>query len=230
MSTETEIKAAQIKQDVSSVQQSDDPFDSEYRAFFNPSGMCIASLDPQIRVVNATSEFLLQFGRASAEGCGTSFCDLLHPAAREKVEQQFALLVEGGHARFTERIVAMRPTESSFAAELTGIAVHEENNRVGSIIVLVLPDLQYDPQLLIGRKRLLSAVDARILEGVAAGISTIQLAPSLHLSRGGIEYHVSTLLRKFKVTNRSALISKAHATGMFTVGHWPPKVLPEYIR
>jgi DNA-binding NarL/FixJ family response regulator len=73
-------------------------------------------------------------------------------------------------------------------------------------------------------------MDARILEGVAAGISTVQLAAMLYLSRGGVEYHVSTLLRKLKVANRPALVSKAYSMGMFGVGCWPPKVLPDYIQ
>jgi DNA-binding NarL/FixJ family response regulator len=73
-------------------------------------------------------------------------------------------------------------------------------------------------------------MDARILEGVAAGVTTPQLATRLFLSRGGVEYHVAALLRKLKVSNRVALISRAYSKGIFDVGSWPPKVLPEYVK
>jgi DNA-binding CsgD family transcriptional regulator len=76
----------------------------------------------------------------------------------------------------------------------------------------------------------LTKMDARVLEGVAAGISTVQLALMLHLSRGGVEYHVTMLLRRLKVSNRPALVSKAYSMGIFRVGSWPPRVLPDFVQ
>ncbi|SEO77107.1 helix-turn-helix transcriptional regulator [Amycolatopsis saalfeldensis] len=202
-----------------------------FRPFFDRSGMCLASLDPRVRVVEANVDFFRQFGRSATEVCGQSFYDLLHPSVREKVEQQFARLTEGRRVRFAERMVAVRPGEPAFAGELTGIAVHGENGQVESIMVMVRPEkYERDPQVLTGRKKLLTAMDARILEGVASGVSTVQLAAMLYLSRGGVEYHVSTLLRKLKVSNRPALVSKAYSMGIFGVGSWPPRVLPDYVK
>jgi PAS domain S-box-containing protein len=230
MSTGTAVTLVEPVQATISVRRPDDGFNDVFRSFFDRSGMCMASLDPKLRVVKANVEFFRQFGRNSAEVCGNSFFELLHPSVRDKVEQQFARLAEGRRVRFTERMVAVRPGESAFTAELTGIAVHGETGQVESVMVLVRPELERDPQVLTGRKKPLTAMDARILEGVAAGISTVQLAAMLYLSRGGVEYHVSTLLRKLKVANRPALVSKAYSMGMFGVGCWPPKVLPDYIQ
>jgi PAS domain S-box-containing protein len=208
-----------------------DGFTDVFRSFFDRSGMCLASVDPRGRVVEANVDFFRQFGRSTTDVTGRSFYDLLHPSVREKVEQQFARLIEGRRARFAERMVAVRPGNSAFTAELTGIAVHGTNGQVESIMVLVRPEKsEHDPQLLTGRKKLLTAMDARILEGVASGVSTVQLAAMLFLSRGGVEYHVSTLLRKLKVSNRPALVSKAYSMGVFAVGSWPPRVLPDYIK
>ncbi|MEC3981277.1 helix-turn-helix transcriptional regulator [Amycolatopsis sp. H20-H5] len=208
-----------------------DGFTGVFRSFFDRSGICLASLDPRLRVVEANVDFFRQFGRSSSEVCGHSFYDLLHPSVRERVEQQFVRLTEGGRARFAERVLAVRPGESAFSGELTGIAVHRESGQVESIMVLVRPEKsEQDPQLLTGRKKLLTAMDARILEGVASGVSTVQLAATLYLSRGGVEYHVSTLLRKLKVSNRPALVSKAFSMGIFAVGSWPPRVLPDYVK
>lgn len=73
-------------------------------------------------------------------------------------------------------------------------------------------------------------MDAKILEGVASGASTVQLASTLFLSRGGVEYHVTSLLRRMKVKNRPALISKAYALGMFEMGSWPPQVVADHVK
>jgi DNA-binding NarL/FixJ family response regulator len=80
------------------------------------------------------------------------------------------------------------------------------------------------------RKKILTEIDARILEGIAAGLSTVPLAARLYLSRQGVEYHVTGLLRKLKVPNRAALVSRAYSMGVLTVGIWPPKVVEEFIK
>ncbi|WP_386021527.1 LuxR C-terminal-related transcriptional regulator [Streptomyces sp. YIM B13518] len=77
---------------------------------------------------------------------------------------------------------------------------------------------------------MLSALDAQVLEGVASGASTVQLASRLYLSRQGIEYRVGQMLRRFEAPNRPALVARAHALGMFAAGQWPPRVLPERVR
>jgi PAS domain S-box-containing protein len=208
-----------------------DGFTDVFRSFFDRSGMCLASLDPRVRVVEANSDFFRQFDLSASEIYGHSFYDLLHPSVRDKVEQQFARLLEGRRTRFAERMVAVRGGEQVFTGELTGIAVHGENGQVESIMVLVRPEKGgRESQIVAGRTKMLTAMDARILEGVAAGVSTVQLAATLYLSRGGVEYHVSTLLRKLKVSNRPALVSKAHSMGIFAVGMWPPRVLTDYVK
>jgi DNA-binding CsgD family transcriptional regulator len=77
---------------------------------------------------------------------------------------------------------------------------------------------------------MLTALDARILEGVAIGKTTARLAAELHLSHQGVAYHVSAMMQKVKVANRTALTSMAFSSGIFREGCWPPKILPDYIR
>ena len=79
-----------------------------------------------------------------------------------------------------------------------------------------------------GRDREFSNLDARILEGVAAGASTIQLADRLHLSRQGIEYRIAALLRRLQAPNRTALVARAYAMGAIGIGNWPPRVLFDF--
>jgi hypothetical protein len=45
-----------------------------------------------------------------------------------------------------------------------------------------------------------------------------------------VEYHVTTLLRRLKVTNRPALVSKGYSMGILGIGQWPPRVIPDYIK
>lgn len=71
----------------------------------------------------------------------------------------------------------------------------------------------------------LTKMDAVVLEGVASGTSTVRLATNLFLSRGGVEYHVSALMKRLKAGNRSELVSKAYAAGLFNIGIWPPRVI-----
>ena len=202
-----------------------------YWSLFEQSGMCMANLDLGLRVVEANQYFSRQFGRSSTDVHGRSFCEFLHPSVQGKVRHQLTRLTEGRHPRFAEQMVAVGAKDSVFAGELTGIAVRGAAGRVDTLMVLVKPDDgERAPQMAGSKQKLLSPVDARILEGVAAGESTVQLAAKLFLSRGGVEYHVTTLLRKLKVTNRPALVSKGYSMGILGIGQWPPRVRPEYIR
>ena len=202
-----------------------------FNSFFERSGLCVAHFDQAGRVVEANGDFCRQFGRTPRDVHGRVFADLLHPSVREKITQQLGRLAYGQRARFTDRIVGLRPGEGAFTAELTGLAINGEGGQVDGVMVLVRPDKgEQVGNAVAARGKLLTKMDARILEGVAAGVTTPQLATSLFLSRGGVEYHVAALLRKLKVKNRVALISKAYSKGIFDVGSWPPKVLPEYIK
>jgi PAS domain S-box-containing protein len=202
-----------------------------FRSFFERSGMCVAHLDRSLRIMEANADFFRRFGRAPADVYGREFCELLHPSVRDKLAQQLGRLADNQRPRFAERVVALRPGDSALAGELTGFSVHGDAGTVESVMVLVRPEKAgRDGHLLPGRTKLLTVMESRILEGVAAGVSTVQLAATLYLSRGGVEYHVATLLRKLKVKNRPALVSKAYSMGIFGVGSWPPRVLPEFVK
>jgi PAS domain S-box-containing protein len=201
------------------------------RSFFDRSGMCMARLDSGIRLIEANADFSRQFGRSHTELDGSRFCDLLHQDVRSKVSQQFTCLLDQQSPQFTEPSIAFQQRDSAvFSGELTGIAVHGDAGRIDSVMVLVRPEKRTGKgQPAAGRKLMLTDMDARILEGVAAGVSTVRLASMLYLSRGGIEYHVNILLRRLKVNNRPALVSKAYSMGLLCQG-WPPRVHPDYMK
>jgi PAS domain S-box-containing protein len=198
------------------------------RSFFDRSGICMAWLDNSTRLIEANVDFSRQFGCRPSELYGARFCDLLHQDARARVDEQFTRLLAQQHLRFTEPMITFQSRESTnFSGELTAFAVHGDGGSIESLMALIYSgDGSGWPPA--SRKLMLTDLDARILEGVAAGVSTTHLASKLYLSRGGIEYHVDILFRKLKVSNRPALVSKAYCIGL--LGHgWPPHVNPNYL-
>ncbi|MBC2875764.1 MULTISPECIES: LuxR C-terminal-related transcriptional regulator [Streptomyces] len=75
----------------------------------------------------------------------------------------------------------------------------------------------------------LSTLDAKIMERIAAGERTTCIANKLYLSRQGVEYHVSKMMDRFRVPNRTALVAKAYAMGILGSEAWPPRVLQDRI-
>jgi PAS domain S-box-containing protein len=201
------------------------------RSFFDRSGMCIARLDGSMHLIEANVGFSRKFGRVPAELNGTCFSDLLHQDARTTVNGQFTRLLAEEHYRFTEPMITFLQKDSAiFNGELTAFIVRGGGGGVDSLMALVYPeDRGVNGRPAVGHKLLLTEVDVRILEGVAAGVSTVELASMLYLSRGGVEYHVDTLMRKLKVKNRPALVSKAYFMGVLCPG-CPPRVHPDYLR
>ncbi|MFF3754939.1 LuxR C-terminal-related transcriptional regulator [Streptomyces sp. NPDC002018] len=198
---------------------------------FDRAGLCMASLDPALTVQQANQEFFLRFGDSSADVCGRSFRELVHPSVQQPLMRQFSRLIEGKRQRFASHVVALGPEDSAFAGTLTAAAVSGDTPDVAAILVLMRSsETTADAGVLTNRKKILTEIDARILEGIAAGLSTIPLASRLYLSRQGVEYHVTGLLRKLRVPNRAALVSRAYSMGVLNVGTWPPKVVEDFIK
>ncbi|MEU0163617.1 LuxR family transcriptional regulator [Streptomyces sp. CB00316] len=198
---------------------------------FDRPGLCVASLDPALTVRQANEEFFRRFGDASAEVYGRSFRELVHPSVQQPLMRQFSRLVEGKRQRFVSHVVAVGP-EEAFAGTLTAAAVSGGTSDLAAILVLMRSSdaSEEDAGVVTHQKKILTEIDARILEGIAAGMSTIPLASRLHLSRQGVEYHVTGLLRKLRVPNRAALVSRAYSMGVLNVGTWPPKVVGDFIK
>jgi DNA-binding CsgD family transcriptional regulator len=192
----------------------------------------MASLNSRLNIESANESFFKNFDRTSAEVCGRSIYDLLHPSVRALLSSHFSYLLNGYGSRFGERVVAMRGNGRVFSAEMAGIAVQGEDDGRSGVVVLVSPDDEVGDSWENNSrvKSILTPLDAHILEGVAAGVSTVRMAAGLYLSRQGVEYHVGLMLRRFKAPNRAALVSRAYAMGVLTVGSWPPRVVPDFVK
>ncbi|MEU2424172.1 LuxR C-terminal-related transcriptional regulator [Streptomyces sp. NPDC007851] len=146
--------------------------------------------------------------------------------------KRFAALAEERVNRFVERVCGVKASGRVFRGELTAIAVKDTGTGLAGIVVFLHPD-EPSPDTADSAESapppLLGKIDAAILEGIAAGASTLQLAARLYLSRQGVDYHVGLMLRRLQAPNRAALVARAHAMGMFHEGHWPPLILPKFI-
>ncbi|WP_198407169.1 LuxR C-terminal-related transcriptional regulator [Nocardia terpenica] len=207
-----------------------------YRSLFENSGLGVAGLGRDLVVHDANLEFTQALDRRQEHVIGRNFFEFLHPGSHPPVRRHFERLTDGRRTSFTDRITALRPSSMVFTGEMTGIAVNRGAHRAAAVIVLVRPERggesQHTPTVsgaVSHHGQGLSEIDAKILEGIAKGMSTIQLSSQLFLSRQGVEYHVSTMLRRLKARNRAALVSRAYAAGILGLGSWPPRVLPEAI-
>jgi DNA-binding CsgD family transcriptional regulator len=191
-----------------------------------PDG-CMATLDRGLRIVTADAALRDALaGRPGADVCGTPFTDHLHQSVRTVVGRRLERLVTGQDAGFREPCAALVSGGSVLYGELHASAFSRDAGGVQSVVVTLRPSGPARSETR-GPARTLTDIDVKILEGVAAGASTLQLAADLYLSRGGIEYHITSLLRRMSVKNRPALVSKAYSMGVFEMGEWPPQVASE---
>ncbi|CAM5395466.1 PAS domain-containing protein OS=Streptomyces alboniger OX=132473 GN=CP975_32155 PE=4 SV=1 [Streptomyces alboniger] len=200
---------------------------------FDRADAYIACLDPALTIQQVNQEFDRRFGGSASSLCGRHFCDLIHPSVRPPLMQQFSRMLEGKRHRFLTDVIAVGQEDSASALPLRAMAVRGAHTPdVAAILVVMTAGNEgaESTEAMAPRKKLLSEIDARILEGIAAGVSTIPLASRLFLSRQGVEYHVTGLLRALKVPNRAALVSRAYSMGVLKVGTWPPKVVEDFIK
>jgi PAS domain S-box-containing protein len=198
-------------------------------AFFERSGMCMSHLDAGLRIREANQEFCQQFGLSAPAARGSSIFGFVHSSSHERLRHQFARALDGHHIRVAERVLGLRKGHTTVPGRLTAVMLDNAHG-VGSLVVLFEPDEPpASAATTAADARLLTALDARILEGIASGVSTIELASTCYLSRQGIEYRVGMMLRRMRVPNRVALVSKAYSLGVLSVGVWPPHVPSECV-
>jgi PAS domain S-box-containing protein len=207
-----------------------DEFGDVVLSLFERSGIGLAVLDPHLRVRSVNSAFSAQCGWRHDEIKDRGFAEFLHPSVRQSILRQFSRLVQGQQARVVSRSIAMWFHDTAVSGKLTAYPIQDGTGKVKMVLVQSTPVDAEESPAPVGSQWKLTPLAAKILEGVAAGDPTVRLAAKLFLSRQGIEYHVSILLRQFRVPNRTALAAKAYSMGMFSLGAWPPKVLPDYIR
>ncbi|MEU6521544.1 PAS domain-containing protein [Streptomyces sp. NPDC046924] len=202
-----------------------------FLSLFERSGIALAILDLNLRVRSVNSPVMPRCARRADELRGREFVEFLHPSVRQHLLRQFGRLVQGHRTRLVGHPVVLSVHGNTVSGRITAFPATDGAGRVEMIVVQFTPEeTAVDHEAHDDSPWKLAPLSAKVLEGVAAGDPTVRLAAKLFLSRQGIEYHVGTLLRQFQVPNRTALAAKAYSMGMFSLGSWPPRVLPDYIR
>lgn len=177
-------------------------------------------LDRYGRVVRVSAGLTRWIGWSGAQLAGRPFELVLHPDRRAWFRHRFSVLLTDAYPHFVG-LAEVTATDGRLAAShVTAIAVRGMEPPADSVLVLLTPENRV-------RRPQLTEVGARVLEGLAGGASTAELAASMHLSRKGVEYHVTALLRQARVTNRTALVAWAYHCGVLVPGSWPPRLAPE---
>lgn len=202
-----------------------------YRSLFERSGIAMASLNEQLCVQEANEPFLAELGGPGGVLEGRELFDFLQVQVQSDLRRRLTRLAAGWSERVVERVHAMRFGDQANPAQLTAVSTKVETRATPRVVVMLQwDDVDEGPAARSGARLQLTELDARILKGVAMGMSTVNLAAKLYLSRQGVEYHVGTMLKKFKASNRPALVSRAYSTGVLDASSWPPKVAPEFIK
>jgi DNA-binding NarL/FixJ family response regulator len=66
-----------------------------------------------------------------------------------------------------------------------------------------------------------------ILELIARGLTNIQIARELHISKYTVAQHVAKMLERSSAINRTDLVSRSYATGILQNSSTIPGMLPE---
>jgi PAS domain S-box-containing protein len=203
-------------------------------SLFDNSSARIAHVDLDLRLIGSNVGFADVFGLSVQELPGVPLVDLVHVRARDALTRRLLSLARGERSRFSDRVAALTSAGRT-STELTGIAVTDDAGHIDSLVVLL--ELEPGPEgggvpaapAPAAERKPLTRMEALVLEGVAAGMSTVQLASKLFLSRGGVEYHVSALMKNLEAANRSELVSRAYSAGLFRMGSWPPLVVEGFV-
>jgi DNA-binding CsgD family transcriptional regulator len=69
----------------------------------------------------------------------------------------------------------------------------------------------------------LSPAEGRILELVALGLSSREIAGRMSVTRQAVTWHIGNLFTKLRADNRASLVARAYTAGLIASG-WPPRV------
>jgi DNA-binding CsgD family transcriptional regulator len=85
------------------------------------------------------------------------------------------------------------------------------------------------PVELVRPVRRITAAELRVLQFVALGLTSREIAESIWVSRQAVTYHIGNLLMKLRADTRAGLVARAYALGILCPGTWPPAVNPGYL-
>lgn len=160
-------------------------------------------------------------GKSNAQWLGHHFTEPLPPEARDKVAALFRRAVESGEPTDFETVFI------DASGHLRGVRAQHLPLRSGDAIVGVLI-LAFDVRRLpsepisLEREPRLTPRQREILDMIASGLSTSEIAKELTLSTETVRNHVKRVLRELNVHTRLEAIASARRLGLLA----PPGLSP----
>jgi DNA-binding NarL/FixJ family response regulator len=66
--------------------------------------------------------------------------------------------------------------------------------------------------------------ESAILRLIAAGLTNIEAAAELHISRHTVAQHIAQMLHTTGARSRAELVSRAYCAGLLRTDSWPPEL------
>lgn len=186
-------------------------------------------LDDGCRITEADAAFRETFARSSGTPLGVPLSQFFREEGEARLRAHFSELLEGRQFMASVPLTMVDRDGETVDCLVTCASlvssVHLRCTECTVSAAIVRDTAGGRPTVLLPTV-ILPEIPAHILEGLACGLSTQQLASQLNLSSRGVEYHISNMLRALKAPNRSALVARAYTLGILAPQHWPPHVRP----
>jgi len=193
----------------------------------------LVHIDEELRITEANSAFRENFVCDSGTAVGTPLCAFFHTANRDRLRDHLSELPDSGQVNFSIPATMVsgngEPIDCLITCVSVSSGVHLQCTGCTAAAAIFRDTVTETPTRLFPAPVALTEVPVNIIEGLASGLSTQQLASRLGLSSRGVEYHISSMLRVLKAPNRSALVARAYALGILSPHFWPPRVRSPYL-
>jgi PAS domain S-box-containing protein len=165
------------------------------------------------RFVHANAAAERASGYSNAQLLGRHFTDLLRPEARENVAAQFRRAVERGEPADFETVFVdagghVRGTRAQH------LPLQDGDTIVGVLILAF--DVRRPPSepIHLNPEPRVTPRQREILDLIASGMSTTEVASELRLSRETVRNHLRNASRELRAHNRVEAIAAAHRLGL----------------
>lgn len=202
-----------------------------YATLFDRSWLPMARLDLTGGFLDSNPAFSALTGRSPRELRELACGELLTQGDGGVDADSWAGLVAGRRARYQGRLLVVRKDRRLLYTEANAWLVSDGEQPPREAICSLRPVLAAEEaEFLSSAAPLhLSVLEARTLEGLAAGMTNSALGRALSLSRQGLDYHLARLRRTLHARSRCALVARAYALGVLAPGVWPPRVAPSAV-
>jgi PAS domain S-box-containing protein len=161
-------------------------------------------------------------GRTNAQWLGRHFTEPLPPQARRKVSAQFRRAVERGEPADFETVFVDVVSGNLRSARVQHLPLRSGDAIVGVLILAFAAPPPSQPIALEPQPRL-TPRQREILDLIAAGLSTAEIAKKLTLSTETVRNHLRSVFRELNVHTRLEAIAAARRLGLLA----PPVLGPQ---